>query len=209
MNREPLDITPDGNNLGIRIARLYSDFFSPPSVYAIFAFILAWSEFPFWKGTLHAAIFGILTSLSPLVYLIIQIKRGKLDDIHISTSGERKVPYILGVMGAISAYAVLRLVGSSTLFLTFIITVIIGLIALGIINTWWLISAHSASIAAVTAFAGFAFGGTVAVALSPLIFSTVSIRYYLKRHTVEELISGVLLGIIVVLGLAALGLFKG
>jgi hypothetical protein len=209
MSRDPLDLNPGGKKLGIRFARVYSDIFSPPSVYAIFAFILAWSEFPFWKGTLQAVIFGSLTSLAPLIYLIVQIKLGKLDDIHISTSGQRKIPYILGVAGAVTAYVVLRWVGSSPLFLTFIIAVIIGLCVLGIINQRWLISAHSASISAVTAFSWFAFDWTVALVLSPLIISTVLIRYYLKRHSIGELISGTLLGIFVVSGLALLGLFGG
>jgi 1,4-dihydroxy-2-naphthoate octaprenyltransferase len=60
----------------------------------------------------------------------------------------------------------------------------------------------------VTAFVGFAFNGTTALALSPLIFSTFYVRYYLKRHTFGELISGVILGFIVVLAAAGLGLVR-
>jgi len=207
MNQEPLDKQSGGKNIFIRIGRIYSDIFSPPSLFAIFAFIIAWSDLPFWEGTLHAAIFGVLTSLTPLIYLIFQIKRGKLDDIHISTSDQRVIPYILGVVGAVIAYIVLRLIGTSPLFLTFIISVIIGLAALGIFNSWFLISAHSASIAAVTTFSGFAFGLPVALGISPLIISTVLIRYYLKRHSIGELISGVVLSIFVVVGLAVFGYF--
>jgi len=209
MSRKPLDLNPGGKKLGIRFARIYSDIFSPPSVYAIFAFVIAWSELPFWTGLTHAAIFGILTSLVPLIFLLIQIKRGILDDIHISTSGQRKIPYILGVAGAVSAYVILWFMGTSTLFLTFIIAVVFGLVFLGIINQRWLISAHSASISAVTAFSWFAFDWTIALLLSPLIISTFLIRYYLKRHSIGELVSGTLLGIFVVLGLAVFSSLGG
>jgi hypothetical protein len=205
MNNHPLDINPSEQKLKIRLARIYSDFFSPPSVYAIFAFVVAWSDLPFWKGTFHAAIFGLLTSLTPLIYIISQMKRGLLEDIHISTSKQRKIPYLLGIVGAVIAYLILWLFSSSTIFLGFILAVIIGLTALGIINQKWLISAHSASIAAVTAFSGYAFNLTTAILLSPLILLTVLIRYFLKRHSIGELLSGVLLGIVVVVVLGYLG----
>jgi hypothetical protein len=206
MNNHPLDISPGDQTLKIRLARIYSDIFSPPSIYAIYAFAVAWSDLPFWEGTIHAAIFGLLTSLTPLIYLLIQMKRGVLDDIHISTSDQRKIPYLLGIVGAIIAYFTLMQLHSSRIFLGFVLAVILGLTALGIINQKWLISAHSASIAAVTAFSGYAFNLTTAILLSPLILSTVLIRYFLKRHSVGELISGVLLGIIVVISMGYLGI---
>ena len=60
----------------------------------------------------------------------------------------------------------------------------------------------------ITIFAGFAFHPFTALILAPLILCTIFIRYYLKRHTLGELISGSLVGTLVVLGMAALGFFK-
>jgi membrane-associated phospholipid phosphatase len=208
MRRKPLDINPGAQNIKIRAARLYSDVFSPPSLYAIFAFIIAWSVLPFWKGSLQAAIFGMLTSLMPLIYILIQIKHGKIKDLHISSPEERAVPYILGVVGAFLAYVVLRISGSPSLFLDFILTVIVGLGCLALINSRWLISAHTASITAVITFAGIYLNAKAAVLFSPLILVTVAARYYLKRHTYAELIAGALLGFTVVLSLTALGFFE-
>jgi len=208
MIRKPLDLNSNKKTLKIRAARLYSDIFSPPSAFAIFGFIVAWSDMPFWKGSLHAAIFGLLTSLMPIVYILSLLKRGLISDIHLSSPDERRIPYLLGVIGASLAYGVLRSLGSSDLFLDFILTNIIGLGALAVINSRWLISAHTSSITVITAFAGFAFSPKTALALFPLIVITCYIRHYLKRHTIGELISGVILGLTVVLGLVALGLFR-
>jgi membrane-associated phospholipid phosphatase len=208
MRRKPLDINPGVQNLKIRAARLYSDVFSPPSLYAIFAFIVAWSVLPFWIGVLQAATFGLLTSLTPLIYILIQIKQGKIKDLHISSPEERAVPYILGVVGAFLAYVILRVSGSSSLFLDFVLTVIVGLGSLALINSRWLISAHTASITAVITFAGIYLNAKAAVLFSPLILVTAATRYYLKRHTYGELIGGVLLGFTVVMGLTALGFFE-
>ncbi len=205
MIRTPLDSKPGQKSLKVRAARLYSDFFSPPSLFAIFAFIIAWSELPFWKGSLHAAIFGLLTSLMPLVYILVLLKRGRLSDIHISSPAERRIPYILGILGAILAYIVLKALGSSDLFLDFILTNIVGLSSLALINARWLISAHTASITTLTFFAGYAYSLTLALIMSPLILTTIFIRHYLRRHNFPELILGVIVGMLVVLGLIGLG----
>jgi hypothetical protein len=209
MIRNPLDANPGKTNIKIRFARLYSDVFSPPSAFAIFGFIIAWSELPFWQGSLHAIIFGSLSSLLPLGYIISLLKRGVISDIHLSNSHDRKIPYILGVLGAVTAYVVLRLIGSSEIFLNYILTNIIGLGLLAVINSRWLISAHASAISAITTFAGFAFTFPVALALSPLVIFTIMIRFFLKRHTFGELVSGVLLGVGSVLILAVLGSFEG
>jgi hypothetical protein len=208
MIRKPLDSNPGRKSLKVRAARLYSDLFSPPSAFAIFAFILAWSELPFWKGSFHAAIFGILTSLMPLVYILALLKRGKLSDIHISSPTERRIPYILGILGAILAYFTLRALGSTELFLDFILTNIIGLGSLAIINARWLISAHTASITTLTFFAGYAFNMTLVLILSPLIITTILVRLYLQRHNITELIAGVLVGITVIWTLASIGILQ-
>ncbi len=209
MIRKPLDTNPSRSTKRIRVARLYSDIFSPPSAFAMFGFITAWSTMSFWRGSLHAAIFGSLSSLLPLGFIIFQMKQGVIDDIHLGNAEDRKIPYIIGVLGAVIAYFVLSWMDTSRIFLNYILINIIGLISLGIINSRWLISAHTSTITAITTFSGFAFSPQVALGLSPLIIITIIIRYYLKRHTIKELISGFLVGLGSVLVLVALGLFNG
>jgi len=208
MIRKPLDSDPGRKSLKIRAARLYSDLLSPPSAFAIFAFIIAWSELPFWEGSLHAAIFGILTSLMPLAYILWLLKQGLLTDIHISSPAERRIPYFLGVLGAVIAYFVMKALGSSDLFLDFILTNIIGLGSLTIINMRWLISAHTASITTIALFAGHAFSISTALLISPLIITTINIRHYLKRHSMGELVSGAVVGMAVVIGSIGLGILN-
>jgi len=209
MIRKPLDIKNKRSTFKIKAARLYSDVFSPPSAFAIFGFIIAWSKMPFWQGSLHAVIFGTLSSLLPLGYIIVLLKKGVINDIHLSNAKDRKIPYLLGVLGAVIALILLRIMGTSGIFQNYILTNIIGLALLGIINSRWLISAHTSTITAITTFSGFAFSFPVALALSPLVLLTIFIRYYLKRHTLKELVSGVLVGSGSVLVLALLGMFDG
>lgn len=207
MIRIPLDSNNNHSSIKIKTARLYSDIFSPPSAYAIFAFILALSIMPFWQGFSHAVIFGSLSSLLPLGYIVLLMKKGIINDIHLSNSKDRKIPYILGVLGAVIAYILLRAIGTPVLFQNYVLTNIIGLVLLGIINSRWLISAHTSTITAIITFSGFAFSFPIAAILSPIILLTILIRYYLKRHTIFELVSGVLVGSGSVLLLAFLGMF--
>jgi hypothetical protein len=207
MIRKPLDSSPQKTTFKVRAARLYSDIFSPPSAFAFFGFILAWSNMSFWKGSLHAVIFGSFSSLLPLAYIIAMLKMGYIDDIHLGTARDRKIPYLLGVIGALIAYGVLKKMGTTMIFLNYILTNIIGLASLGLINTRWLISAHTSTITAIASFSWLAFSPAVALALSPMVLLTIIIRYYLKRHTIKELVSGVLVGICSVLILVLLGLF--
>ncbi len=209
MTRQPLDANPNNTSPAVRAARMYSNIFSPPSTFALFGFIIAWVELPFWRGTLHAAIFGFLSTLVPILYIAYMLKIGKLDDLHLSQQRDRRIPYIIGILGAMAAFFVLRALGSSTLLLTFIQTNIIAITLLALINTRWLISAHTTSITTIAAFAGFAFSPTAGLAITPLVFLTFYIRLFLKRHSITEMISGILLGILIVLGVAATGAFNG
>jgi len=208
MSRNPLDANPNSTSPSVRAARIYSNVFSPPSTFALFGFIIAWSELPFWTGSLHAAIFGLLSSLVPILYIAYLLKTGQIDDLHISKQSDRHIPYIIGIVGAIAAFFILRALGSSSILLTFILTNIIAITLLAIVNSRWLISAHTSSITTIALFAGFAFNPAVGLAITPLVLLTFYVRLFLKRHTITEMISGILLGILIVLGLAAMGAFN-
>ena len=195
MKRKPLDILRENRTAGIRAARIYSDVFSPPSVYAIFGFVIALVTLPGWRGGLQAIVFGLLASLLPLLYILSLMRKGEISDLHISTTRQRHIPYLLGVAGAGIAYLILRAWGSSPLLLNFVLSDLLALALLGILNNFFLISAHMTSITLIVLFAGATFGPAAGLGLTPLIGITFFIRYYLRRHTVVELIAGTLTGI--------------
>jgi general stress protein CsbA len=59
----------------------------------------------------------------------------------------------------------------------------------------------------VVLFAGITFGPAVGMGLSPLIGMTFFIRYYLRRHTVVELVAGMLAGGLIFASLVLFGAF--
>ena len=53
--RQPLNLNPRLQSTGVQVARFLSNLFSPMSSFAIFAFIIAWLELPFWAGFIQNA----------------------------------------------------------------------------------------------------------------------------------------------------------
>jgi hypothetical protein len=205
MDHKPLDLDPKSANRKVRVARAYSNIISPPVVSAAMGFSVAWVGWPFWQGLVWAAIYGVMTSLLPMGVVLYMLKKGLISDLHISNRRERHIPYIVGVICSVVAVAIVTRFGGSQLMRSLAVCNAIGLAALGSINAGWQISNHTASIMAATIFLGLVFGTAVSFALLPLVGMTFVARWWLRRHTVAQLIAGMLVGAAPILVLANLG----
>jgi hypothetical protein len=205
MDHKPLDMDPKSATKKVRAARVYSNIVSPPVVSAVLGFSVAWVDWPFWQGFIWAAIYGVMTSLLPMGVILYMLKKGHISDLHISNRRERHIPYLVGFVCSVIAVAIVAEFGGSQLMRSLAVCNAIGLAALGSINAGWQISNHTASIMAATVFLGLVFGTAVSLALLPLVGMTFAARWWLKRHTVAQLIAGMLVGAVPVLVLANMG----
>ena len=205
MDHKPLDWDPGMATKKVRVARVYSNIVSPPVVAAALGFSVAWVDWPFWQGLVWAAIYGVMTSLLPMGVVVYMLKKGYISDLHISNRRERHIPYLVGVICSVVAVAIVTRFGGSQLMRSLAVCNAIGLAALGSINAGWQISNHTASIMAATIFLGLVFGTAVSFALLPLVGMTFMARWWLRRHTVAQLIAGMLVGAAPILVLANLG----
>jgi hypothetical protein len=207
MRLQPLDILPHNRTGLVRAARIFSNIASPPSLFAAAGFVFALVEYPSLEGFLLAVIYGTLASLLPFLYVAYLLKTNRISDLHMSDPGERRIPYIIGLVGAgFALFVVYNKVGPS-LLTALILCHIIAMLALTLLNNYWLVSAHVASATALMIFAGFAFGYTRSLYLLPLVGITFYVRWFLKRHTMGELVSGLFVGTGTVLLLASIGVF--
>lgn len=205
MDHKPLDLVPRLATKKVRVARVYSNIISPPVVSAALGFSVAWVDWPFWQGLVWAAAYGVMTSLLPMGVVLYMLKKGYISDLHISNRRERHIPYLVGFICSVIAGAIVAQFGGSQLMRSLAVCNAIALAVLGSINTGWQISNHTASIMAATIFLGLVFGTAVSLALLPLVGMTFAARWWLKRHTVAQLIAGMLVGAAPVLVLANLG----
>jgi hypothetical protein len=171
----------------------------------LFGFALAWTDSSLGTGLAWAALYGLLTCLLPLGVVVYLFKKGRISDLHMRHQGERHLPYLLGVVCAALVFVLISALDGPRLLQALSLCNIIGLGTLGLINVYWLISNHTASIMLVVTFAGFAFGIGASMLLLPLIGLTLWARLLLRRHTVAQLFGGLLIGAAPVLILAHLG----
>jgi hypothetical protein len=157
-------------------------------------------------GLVWGFVYGIPISGIPMLVVAHLLKTGRVSDLHLRNKGERNLPYIIAIFGALCATLVVLLFDGPSLLFSLLLCNLFGLAALGVINVYWLISNHAASIALAAGFLGIALGPAVGLALLPLVLATLWARLILNRHTVAQLVAGLVVGVSPVLLFASLGL---
>lgn len=206
MHTIPRDQQPYGGEFWVTAARRVSDILSPPLVFAIFGIFLSIHSRPNWQGVLWGLYYGLLISLLPLFSVIYMVRTGRAKDLHISDQRQRRIPYLFSIFGALVVFVSVQGFSGPPLLGSLAAGNVFGLTALALINQVWLISNHTASISMVVVFSGLAFGGMVMLLLSPLVVIVFLARWFLRRHTVTQLIGGVIVGGLSAWSLVPLGL---
>ena len=194
MRQQPLDRDPHHAPGLVRAARLYSNLASPPALFPAFAFWMAWTDRPALDSLLWAALYGFLAHLLPVLYVVYLYKNGRVHDIHVSSPEERRIPYRVGLVGAILSFGMVHTWAGTPLLANLILAHTVIMLVLALANATWLISAHVSAITALTLLAGQTFGAVTSLFLFPLVPLTFYVRRYLKRHTLGELVSGLVVG---------------
>lgn len=203
----PLDQDVDNRIGRIRAARLYSNIISPPVMFSILALALAWHELPFWPGLGWAATYGLLVSLTPIILVLYLLKTGRIRELHMSDTKERHLPYIAAILCAIVTYMIFFYFDGPIILRCLLLFNFIELIALALINIFWLISIHATGIMATATIVTLIFGWVAGLSLLPFVITVSWVRLYLKRHTPAQVGAGLSLGVLSVLLLTLVGCF--
>jgi membrane-associated phospholipid phosphatase len=204
----PKDHNAESTVGAIRTARIFSNLVSPPVIFACLGLALAWHELPFWQGLLWASIYGFCVSLFPIIFVAHRLRTGQISDLHMNTTQERRLPYLVSVAGSISAILLVIIFNGPTLLLCLSVFSAIELGLMAIINDFWKISIHAASIAAASVIVGLVYGPAYGLLLVPLVALVSWVRLYLRRHTLSQVTAGLMVGSTVPLLLSRLGCFS-
>lgn len=204
--------TPRDNNAEtttglVRVARVFSNVVSPPVMFAVLGLALSLKELPPWEGLLWAAVYGFWVSLMPILLVAYMLKTGRISDLHMSNTRERRLPYLASVLGALVALAIIQLFDGPALLRCLAIFSTLELASLAVITNFWLISIHATAIASVTIISGLVYGWWTVLLLLPLVVTVCSVRLYLRRHNVQQVVAGLALGVITVWLLIQIGCF--
>src|SRR5579859_7814012 len=104
-------------------AEFVSDVISPPVVWAIMAFVIAGRDAPsVEKAVLWAFVYIVLLSVLPTLYILIQVRRGNITDMHMPLREERIRPFLVAIASGILGVFLLEAIGASLLMRVFMIS---------------------------------------------------------------------------------------
>lgn len=196
------------NRIGmVRAGRLFSNIVSPPVIFAVIGLALSLKALPLPNALIWAAAYGFIISLLPIIFVLWLLKTGHIAELHMTDTRERHLPYLVAVFCGLLMFAIVTLLDGPALLRCLAVFNIITLAALGVINTQWLISFHATAIAAAWAIIGLVFGWAASLIIIPFMVGVISVRLYLKRHTVAQVIGGLTLGVAAVWSLTLFGCF--
>lgn len=87
----------------------------------------------------------MLPVLFPALYILIQVKRGKISDVHVAVREQRGMPFALAAIGAVLLLALYLIMGTPIEIVILSVVMLICAIVFGLITQLWKISIHAAS----------------------------------------------------------------
>jgi hypothetical protein len=176
-------------------ARAVSNVLSPPVVWAVLAFPMAYHAGKDGDRALSwALMYGLLVCLLPMIYIAWNVKRGHISDLHMQIRRQRIRPLIVTIVGTSIALGALILTGAPPLMPMFALFTLLQIALLTLITVVWQISFHAMSISGAVIAAGALYGAVPAFALAPLVVLVGGARLKLRRHTLSQVIAGALVG---------------
>ena len=203
----PLDQQEHNRKGLVHAGRLFSNFVSPPVIFAVMGLALSLKVLPLAQALPWAATYGFVVSLLPILFVLWLLKTGRISELHMSDTGERHLPYLIAVICGFIIYGLVALFDGPQLLKCLAVFNIVTLAILGVVNVWWLISFHATAIAAAWTIIGLVFGWPASLLVLPFVIGVVVVRLFLKRHTPAQVVAGLALGVFTVWSLTWFGCF--
>ncbi|MAS34990.1 MAG: hypothetical protein CL610_13355 [Anaerolineaceae bacterium] len=193
------------NRASLSWARLVSNLLSPPVVWAVMVFPIAFRDATSRQQAVSwALVYGVLVCIMPMVYVGWMVRRGSISDLHMGVREERIRPFIVSLVCTAIAWWALRLMGAPPIIPLFALFSLVQIAVMALITLVWQISMHAMSISS-AAVAAFAFFGPLwALPILPLVILVGAARLNLKRHTLAQVIAGTAVGVMIPLVVFAL-----
>jgi hypothetical protein len=176
-------------------ARLASNLFSPPLVWAAASVTFAFSsEAQPAAALVWSCVYILFITVVPLVYVGWRVRAGRFTDMHLPLRHERNHVFIMAITLAGGNWFALWLLDASPRMLVLAATTMLQLALLAIITHFWQISIHSASFSSLVVAIGALFGVLAAALLIPFLLLVATARLALRRHTRAQVVAGIALG---------------
>jgi len=197
--------TPKPTLIRVPWADFVSNILAPPVVWTVLAPLIALQTTSSTSQAVQlAAVYVIFVCIIPSLYIFWQFRRGVISDIHLPRSSDRLRPFIVTAAGAAITLAIYLLGHIEGKMLVFALATLVQISILGIFTAVWKISIHATCIGSAAMAVGLWFGLLSGLMMIPLVLLVVAARLRLLRHTIFEVISGLLVGSFTVIILTSL-----
>lgn len=179
-------------------ARLVSNLLSPPLVWAVMVFPIAFRDAETTAQALTWALtYCLLVCVLPLLYVVWMVRRGHITDLHMELRQQRIRPFIVSILFTTAAWWTLRLMGAPAVVPLFTLIGLVQIVIVALITLVWQISMHAMSISGLVVAAFAFFGALPALLLLPLVILVAAARLKLQRHTPAQIVAGAAVGVLV------------
>lgn len=176
-------------------ARVTSDILSPPVIWGVLAFPVAFrAAESIQQALVWALTYTALVCVMPAIYIGLNVWRGHISDIHIPIREQRIRPFVVSLIGTGIAWLVLSWMGAPALLPMFALFSLVQIGVMLLITIWWQISMHTMCITGAVVVTGALYGWLPMLLLTPLIPMVGAARLKLRRHTVAEVVAGFVVG---------------
>jgi len=140
--------TPAERPVRQRLARLLTELLAPGYISGALLIVVILHSAPSAAVALRWLVPSLLFGcLLPLAYLVYQVRRRRLSDIHIRVREQRPIPFLVGLASVLIGLTLLIVLGASRELLAVIAAMTTGLVIAMLTSLAWKLSVHTGAIA--------------------------------------------------------------
>lgn len=179
-----------------RLARISTEVAQPPLVLSLLLVLAAVRDGGGVTALLPGLVAAVTICLAPLLVVVILARRGKLTDHHVGDKKQRRPVMLWTLASALVGCGILTLINTPVTVWALIAGILGGILALIIVSPFWKVSGHAMTLGGATVSSATLFGvwSIPFVIAAPLVCWS---RVYLKDHTLSQVITGFLTGLVV------------
>lgn len=179
-----------------RVARISTEVAQPPLVLSLMLVLAAVRDGGGVTALLPGLVAAVTICLAPLLVVVILARRGKLTDHHVGDKKQRRPVMLWTLASALVGCGILTLINTPVTVWALIAGILGGILALIIVSPFWKVSGHAMTLGGATVSSAMLFGvwSIPFVVAAPLVCWS---RVYLKDHTLSQVITGFMTGLVV------------
>lgn len=179
-----------------RIARISTEVAQPPLVLSLLLVLAAVRDGGGLTALLPGLVAAVTICLAPLLVVVILARRGKLTDHHVGDKKQRRPVMLWTLASALIGCGILTLIDTPVTVWALIAGILGGILALIIVSPFWKVSGHAMTLGGATVSSAMLFGvwSIPFLIAAPLVCWS---RVYLKDHTLSQVITGFVTGLVV------------